>query len=548
MNVISNKTFLHLVGFFTLIACWLKMTANLDLFQDLLATDEAYYMIGGITLKGKMLKYWGPSYSLWYTIQALFERDTIKLYYLNQKVVTIIPVLLCYVMLLRFRVKFIVSLLLPFFLLVSLLYFPTWPKISHFCIAVIFVSIIVSQSLKDNFSKWLTFSFAAFVLAYARPEFHLSVFLFISVLLVWVFIKKFKLSKVQWLFVFVFFFLYTAASSLLGNIFINSDSDRNIVAFAQHFSYNYAIWNNMDIRNWMDYDNIFAQHFGIASSYGEVIKSNSSMFFKHIFSNLREYFYALYIYATDIILPQKIFNLSATVRLALILISAFVLLVLSRKTYFFERGTILLKDNLLVAFALLLLTLPTLISVILIFPRSHYLILQLPLFIFLLTLLFHETDTYKFSKIRVLTVVILGGILFLITPKAGDFEYFNFWKGEQNINNLKAIRIMKKLSQSHEVRTTQSEGALGAFVLSKNFSVIQAADFQDFEIMKHIEDNDINLVYCSTFLLKSPFIKKGVEEWEFFINHPKEAGWKKIILTEGSREFLLVRNDLAKHL
>jgi hypothetical protein len=548
MSVVNNKTFIHFVGFFTLIACWLKMTANLDLFQDLLATDEAYYMIGGVTLKGKMLKYWGPSYSLWYTIQALFERDTIKLYYLNQKVVTIVPVLLCYIMLLRFRIKFVISLLLPFFLLISLLYFPTWPKISHFCIAVVFASVIVSQSLNSNFSKWLTFSFAAFVLAYARPEFHLSVLMFIGVLLVWVFIKKFKLSKVQWLFVLLFFFLYTAASSLLGNIFIDSDSDRNIVAFAQHFSYNYAVWNNMDIRNWMDYDNIFAQHFGTASSYGEVIKSNAPMFFKHIFSNLREYFYALYIYATDIILPEKIFNLAATARLILILISIFVLIVLSRNTYFFERVSVLLRENLLTGAALLLLTLPTFISVILIFPRNHYLILQLPLFIFLITILFHKTDSFKLSNIRVLSVVILGGILFLITPKASDFEYFNFWKGEQNTNNLKAIRIMKQLSQNNEVRTTQSEGALGAFVLSKNFSVIQAADFQNFEIMKHIEDSDINLVYCSTFLLKSPFIKRGVEEWEYFIHNPEEAGWKKVILTEGSREFLLVRNDLAKHL
>lgn len=542
---LNKRCFVHIAGFITLLICWLKMTANLDLYQDLLATDEAYYMIGGVTLKGKMLKYWGPSYSLWYTIQALFERDTIKLYYLNQKVVSIVPVLLCYIMLIRFRISFVISLIVPFFLLVSLLYFPTWPKISHFCIAVVFGAVIVAQFLKDNFSKWLVFSFAAFVLAYARPEFHLSAMMFGAATLVWVVIKKFKLLPLQWLGLGVFVFLYATASMLLGNIFI--DSDRNIVAFAQHFSYNYAVWNDMDIRNWMDYDNIFAQHFGEASSYGEVIRNNSPMFFKHVFSNVREYLKALYIFTTDIILPEKLFGFKALPRLIIIIVSVLVLITLALRTYFFERGKELLQSKGVFLAALILVTVPTFISVILIFPRNHYLILQLPLFIFIITLIFQGTANDNSSG-NLLASLVLGVVLLLVTPKAGDFEYFNFWKGEQNTNNLKAIKIMRQLSQNSEVRTTQSEGALGAFVMSKNFSVIQASDFHDFEIMNHIKENDINLVYCSTFLLKSPFIKKGVEEWEYFIQNPDEAGWTKIVLTEGSSEFLLVRNDLAKNL
>ena len=548
------------VGMVILVICWLKMTHNLSDFQDLLATDEAYYMAGGLTLKGKLLKYWGPSYSLWYTVQAIFERDTIQLYYLNQKLMGLLPVVFIFVMLLTYKVNFFVSFIMSFFLMVSLIHFPTWPKISHFVVMVVCSGMILAKQFSSSYIKTCILTFCCLIAAYARPEFHLALILFVLILLFLLIKQRLKFTLIEWGFTTVLFFFIGASTYLLGNPFlkINKDnstakveqeydleSNRNIVAFAQHFALNYSMWNDLDVRNWMDYDKILKENFGEVTSYSEALKANPQMFFKQIRSNLKNYTFNLLNYSSDLLFPQQVFKLGFRGRIVAMTIILVILLVLYKRTWIFESIVKTLKENGFILFLLLVITCPTFISNILIFPRDHYIYLQLPLFFFLLTMVFQKVNLDKINlKIQLPIVALLGAFFFFVTPTAGNINYFNFWKGEQSNNNIQAIQKIKDICETEEVRMVQSEGVFQLFVRSKNFKIIQPTDWSNLQFLNHIKSNDINLIYCSVMLLKNPFIQSDSLEWNKIISSPSKYGWHKITFNKGSQEFMLIRDDL----
>ncbi len=534
-------------GLFILFVCWLKMTHNLMAHQDLLATDEAYYMLGGITLKGKMLKYWGPTYSLWYTFLLLFERDTIELYYLNQKLMGLLPVLAVFIMLLTYRVNFLISLVLSFFLLVSLVHFPTWPKISHFCMTIIAVSMICIRQFKSPYLKTVFIAFCALIISYARPEIYLALIILVVLLIGQAIFRRFKLTLFEGGMSLALIAMIALTSYFLGNSMF-SKSDRNIVAFAQHYSLNYSIWNDLDIRNWMDYDNILKKEFGEVTSYSEALKANPQAFMKHIFSNSKNYIYKISNYGSDLVVSHKLVGNNLLVRLIIFFLIITIILIAYKKTWAFDRIKSLFSENAFSFFLLLILISPTLITCILIFPRDHYIYLQVPLFLLVVSLIFQNVKFGQgMSLLKQLPIIlILGGIFYAVTPTAGQVNYFNFWKGEQTNNNIRAINKIKEICEDHEVRMAQSEGVLALFVRSKNFKVIQAKDFSNIQFLNHIRENDINLIYCSVMLLENPFIKGDREEWEQILESPQDHGWHKVVLTEGSREIMLIRNDLWK--
>src|SRR5215213_3201108 len=126
-----------LIALFLLIA-GLKFTFALENFWSLRLYDESAYLYAGVKLPalGLPSAEYAPLYALWYYALSLLQPDRIALYFLNYKVVTILPPILAFFLLRRYRVSLIVSVVISGVFLISNANLPVWPKPAHFALVI----------------------------------------------------------------------------------------------------------------------------------------------------------------------------------------------------------------------------------------------------------------------------------------------------------------------------------------------------------------------------------------------------------------------------
>ena len=163
-------------------------TKDIELWIDIGIGDEAKYLGDGVNFFTTMPDpSWGPLYSLWYYFLSLFSTDNINLYYLNYKLMTILPCIALYLFLLKMKVTPALSFYFSFALLISMINLPTWPKVSHFALTFIFIGLILIHSIKAKNLRLLAAFIISLIITYIRPEFILS-----SILLFGIVIKRFS--------------------------------------------------------------------------------------------------------------------------------------------------------------------------------------------------------------------------------------------------------------------------------------------------------------------------------------------------------------------
>ena len=123
----------------------LKLTFMLEAGLDISLYDEASYLFWGIRIpvEGLPRTDYAPLYAIWYFIISLIEPNRVNLFYLNIKLMTILPPVLVYILLRKNRVSISVSSTISWFFLLSRANAYTWPKVSHFALLVILVILIL---------------------------------------------------------------------------------------------------------------------------------------------------------------------------------------------------------------------------------------------------------------------------------------------------------------------------------------------------------------------------------------------------------------------
>jgi hypothetical protein len=151
----SSKNIGHyLFGTILLFACGFKLYHGIQDTVDIQYADEAAYMRFGLNLFDKLNRDWGPMYTIWYKCLSFITTDTIQLYYINYVTTSILIGVLLYVFLLRISVHHVFALLISFSVLVSDLNVSVWPRISHFCIVLCLVALIIITFIKNNIYKF----------------------------------------------------------------------------------------------------------------------------------------------------------------------------------------------------------------------------------------------------------------------------------------------------------------------------------------------------------------------------------------------------------
>jgi hypothetical protein len=508
--------------FVLLIGLGIKYVFHIESFIDIYLYDESGYLYRGINLfqLGLPNAQLAPFYSLWYYILSLIVKDSISIYFLNLKILTtIIPVLL-FLVFRRYRIPKLPSFLVAYFFLISSGNFLTFPKVSHFAISLILFSILISTFSKKSNLKLAIIIIGALFSSYVRPELFLS---FIILLIYYVFkiimnktnFREFKTNIILGLTILLSFIV-------VGIPFINGN--RGFDAFSQHFALNWVKWNNSKLSPMTNTGEIINQSFGKINSVWGALISNYKLFFKHILDNISwiKFDFMNLFNHTSILLP----NYSRFSNLESLSIIVTILLFAGYKIYISKTSMLnYIKNNLkerkelfIICFVYII---PVFLSVIIIYPSAHYLIMMSTILMIILLSLLYSPSKVKpqIGNIKFLLLIIFSIALIILTPHSSKLIRLH-----DNQYNLSVIKYLRSLNIKTKVNLLEAEGGYNIYLGSNYNRVPEYAkntNFNEFLIQKNI-----NMIILSGTL--STYNKFSSDSsWLYFIDNYNKYGFSK---------------------
>lgn len=526
-------------GSLILLAAGLKLYVGVQNTMDVQYADEAAYIRFGLDLFEKMNRNWGPMYALWYKCLSVFTANTIQLYYLNFVITSIAVAILLYLFLCRISVHYSMALFVGFCVLISELNISVWPRVSHFCIIICLIALLIITYLRNNIYKSLIFTTACLINAYARPEFYLSFVLMIIVSVLFIYFKRKSITKKDY-FLLAFAVVIWA---VLHYIFRFPSNDffgynRGVAAFYQHYAWNLKMRTHGTFDAWLSWEDIAKKQFGDCNSMWCVIKTQPMVFISNTLFNIRTYLLQL-LKVSSFIFPLEIFHGNKLkLLLTILLVLSFVLLLLFRPSRkYFIRNTAKLRTYLLLLFCFIF---PTLISCVVVFPRDHYLYLQLPFFILILISAFGYFDR-NFVHNSILFVFI--GLLFLVvTPNIKKYSFLKMTTDSHTLCNKKLILHLQKeySDKPHTIFTNMPfvRGLLPTTFKEVN-TIFDKKKNKSFSY--YLDSAKIDIVILTPSTLRDPHISSD-STWKYFMNNYEQFHFKKDVFCDCD-QYLLVKED-----
>lgn len=418
----------------------LKSLYGFQAVIDLGVADEAVYLTRGVYLgQAELNPQWAPLYSIWYyllnTISGL--SDNVRLYDTNYLVLSIIGPLLLYTYLRRIDAAPVVALVAAALYLISYSNLGVTPYQGKFAVVCVLLALIATTFLPRRL-HYTVLLIALLLLAYIRPEYALS-FVAAAVLAVGLVVYRvwrqgLAYLKVRslWLQAAVLLVLVVVSAQVMGNPLRGGRSDS---AFKQHFAINYVAWGLADTNPWSQADDIAQEAFGDADSIPAMALNNVPLFARHLLTNAARYPQNLAI--TSALTPYLPRHLGppAAVRSVSLAVAGFLLLGFIAAVVLIWRkpggssaggsdataaaGRYGYAARLVGAF-LLFISIPNVISSLVVYPRFHYLQLQALLLLILLAILVSSAlAAVRRNQSTARSVLVMGAaalFLMALTP------------------------------------------------------------------------------------------------------------------------------------
>lgn len=534
----ENK-WVYIFGVLLLLACGFKLYAGLTHTMDIQFADEAAYIRFGLDLFEQMNRNWGPLYSIWYKCLSFFTTDAIRLYYLNFEITSIAVGILLYVFLLRISVKPVFALFIAFSVLVSDFNISVWPRISHFCVILSLLVLIYISYLRNILYKCLAFTVLCLVCSYARPEFYLSfVLMCIITIACFIFLKSTITSKDIYVVGFSIIVI-----GILHFIFRFPSNDffgynRGVAAFYQHYAWNYKWRTHGTFDAWLYWEDIAKKQFGDCNSIWCVIKTQPEIFFGNALFNARTYLMQL-LKTVPFIFPISVFHgrkMQLLLTVLLLLIFVFLLVKKPSRNYFIQK----IKGYQFYLLLLLCFIFPTLMSCVAVFPRDHYLYLQMLFFI----LIYSSAFGYLFEHVTLnkVTAAIFGVLLFLSVPNISQYDFMHFSLDKHSLCNKKLINYLQgNFDKKEHVIFTNMPFVRG--MLTSNFKELNTIFDKKTHIpfQHYLDSAKIDIVILTPSTFRDPHIKAD-STWVKFIDNYKQYGFERRNFTD-CEMYLLTKID-----
>jgi len=521
-----------LYGVVLLLILGAMLTYNLESYMDILFWDESNYMVGGLRLWSRFNRAWGPSYTVWYKLLSYIQPDSLLLYYINYKLTTVLTPIFAFLFMLGIGLSVEISFLLSCGFLFSTFNMPVWPHVSHFCLLLFFTSGIITSFIKNSAIKWAIWVITFYIMANARPEYYLS---FCLIFLSWIIYLIYN-HNYKRLYVFFVLGFLALGHYIIGIPLLQGKVDRSGMAFTQHLAKNHYDSIGLVGKNfWLHWPDYYKDVFGNDSlSFLQALKSKPEIVMGHIFTNLIHYFKEM------ARLLLEVFTINDKMPLQFSILKIFAVLVFlfflygktksidKKKSWKLKRHTF---------WASLLLILPLPISVLLIYPRAHYLILQLPLLFCIVSLWFTGRTSYSYF--------ITGAIMFMIfgfsmaaTPKAKDFTYFDLYRNKvHEKRNYDAVQYIRNQRFEDSLTIMDNEGYLNNFLrpfVDRGWGGYEAKNgFAEF-----MHDKRINLLYVTPSLTEDRYLRLD-SNFTHLIASPEKYGFEKHIYGDYDAYFII---------
>jgi len=410
-----KKYFPDCLIFIILLIIGIKISYHSGLITDIDPFDESIYLFRGITIN-PFIKHHidGFFYYLWYNLISHFTADNFELFFINNNILLVLPGLLIFLFLRIIRTDILISFVSAAIYLVSSANIFVIPLITKFALCIILLGSIWIYKINQPSDKLLIAVLLSFILIYIRPEFILSLFLNAG-MYVYFIIRSYK-AKPDKNYLRKFLPLILIAVII---IFFNPISRHRVnIAFAQHYAKDVLERNDnskVSIDDITRPDEIMQRDFMTDYSFSDAAINNPVLFIEHIGFNFFRSFTQI-----DETFPYIINENDNYTLLKNILYGLCILSLLTMCFFIAVR----IKRKRFGVFCLIYITfvLPPLISVLIFYPRTHYVIL---IFTFILIYLSYEISSRlnpksMYKKISFSVTLIFGLLIIILLPFRAD--------------------------------------------------------------------------------------------------------------------------------
>jgi hypothetical protein len=395
----------------------LKFTYQIDSIHDLSGFDETDYLLQGVRLPellvdGGSLK-WAPLYAAWYYLLSLVESDRISLYYLNYKLLVTATTLLFYLLLRGLSVNSSFAGAASAFYLLSNIPQAS-PYISLFALLVmlLFFNWAVRSSSDEDF--YLIAGLGLLLMSFVRAEYTVAFILLLGMLLlVYIFSPRLGPRLTDGTSLYKTTFFLVAAITLFYFFGNPLAGDKSWEAFGQHFTIHYVDWYGAN--NPMDWEARTTDAFGEASSIGQAVIMNTSLFTRHVLANAG--MLPLALITMPFVTPFSFLSAGWHGLIAWIQLSGFVCIavfVIRRALTASHMTKRVVCRRFLVVCAIVCI--PNIISAVVIYPRWHYLVIPATVILALFWAFFSAAARDAYPQALKLREELVAAVLLLGIP------------------------------------------------------------------------------------------------------------------------------------
>ncbi|MGC8952732.1 hypothetical protein [Chloroflexus sp.] len=507
----AQKLFVDATIVCFLVIAWFKLCSGIEHSLEVDATaDELFYLYQGTTLT--FFPDYGPLYGLWYWLLQWATPDRIDLYYLNWRMTTLLPVLAFYLLCRLNRVTPMVSAVAAWLLLISSINVLTWPRVSHFGLFIVLLSLSAINLFRSRSRSSLAITTGLLAASYVRPELFLSYIIGLSIVLIDL-IRDYRQKRLlPWITMGI---TGCAQLALLTWQGVPVTEGRSFVAFSQHFATSWITWNTSPLDPWEDHRIVMQTVFGEADTVWEAFLANPTAILGHVVQNVIRLYHMAALLPVGVVLvdvnADRISKLYFWVLLFMALVAFLMTLHLTRRSI---SELLFSKEHNRLRVWIIICTVPFLYTIIFIFPRIHYLLLfTIPLLLYIIVV---YTANQARTPPRLTELVLTVSLMFLLTPMPYDNQLKMPWQMQWHTPALRFLNTLHSVQQA-QLTVLVTHDAAGLYI-PKFKKVIQHRNNDDM-FMDHLEEADIIILPEPDVL--SPEIRR-------FFNDPQQYGFEPV--------------------
>lgn len=500
------------------------LSAPIHTVYDIIGADELSYLKFGKMLFREVHFEWGFMYSVWYKFLSFFQYDTVKLYYLNYRILIISVPILLFITLIRYEINSFIAFGISILYGISKMHITTWPFVSDFCICIFLIHLFVNSYLKTERSKAVLLLLSTFILYLTRPEYLLAFFPALGIAYYFTRKNKYYWIVISSLLVLVVYIQFNT-SKLLG-------LDRSFFAFAQHYFLTYKIWNHSVNINAYEYLNLAPKLFGKSYTLIGTFIYNPLIVLQHIVTCIGMYFISFIKTLEEVFLPSVYFRFFGKFKHVIFLFLVVIIF------YYFKisKSKFIITENKFFFISITLFYIGGMVPNFLIGYSPHYIQLH-----FILILL--VACIYLFAKKNILLPIYFPFILivlcFIFRPSLSNYSFQNVdYKESKNLPVQHLIGFINSTNDHHPHTLLAYQTNLHFGFEGNNFNGIDVFTINK-PFIQFIEEKGIDYIYINEQLIKDEKLNKDAE-WHLFYTNPEKYGFMKQALIH-TENYLLIK-------